>query len=276
MTTSPLAADASTRLTGQRALVVGGGGHGIGRAICRAAAAAGASLAVADISAPAARDVVAEIVDRGGEAIAVTGDVTDRAVAGGLVREADSALGGITTLITVLGGQGPFHIPFSRLHELTDREIDLAMTVNLGYVYDVLRASLAVMLERGEGGAIVSVGSISGGHTGAPRQSAYGAAKAGLSSLARTVAVEYGPDGIRMNVVSPGSISTPSADARPGIETIAASIPLQRRGTPEDIASAVVFLASSAASYVSGQTLCVDGGVGCAFPIPRAQAPRPT
>ena len=110
---------------------------------------------------------------------------------------------------------------------------------------------------------MVNIASISG-ETSAPNHTAYGAAKAGLTNLTRTLAVEYGPDQIRFNAVAPGSVATPAVADRVRGKSAA---PLQRWATPEDIANAVVFLASPLASYITGQTLLVDGGATANFPL---------
>jgi NAD(P)-dependent dehydrogenase (short-subunit alcohol dehydrogenase family) len=133
-----------------------------------------------------------------------------------------------------------------------------------------LTAQLAgrAMIDRG--GVMVFVASVSG-LTGAPRHAAYGAAKAGLMSLVRTVAVELGPRRVRANAVAPGAVWTPHVAALLGEEgkaRNAANAPLRRIASPADIASAVLFLASDLSAYVTGQTLVVDGGVSAKFPYP--------
>jgi 3-oxoacyl-[acyl-carrier protein] reductase len=127
------------------------------------------------------------------------------------------------------------------------------------------------MLEHGRGGSIVSVGSIAGGSTGAPTLAAYGAAKAGLASLARSVAAEYSREGIRMNVVACGPIATPvaraaHADAAPDW------LPMGRGGSADEVADAAVFLASPLSSYISGQSLVLDGGATAVGPFPARAA----
>ncbi|MCH7554369.1 MAG: SDR family oxidoreductase, partial [Chloroflexi bacterium] len=126
------------------------------------------------------------------------------------------------------------------------------------------------MIAQGNGGSIISIASMSG-ISGAPRHSAYGAAKAGLIHWTKSMAVEWGPHGIRINAVAPGSIMTPRALANtpPGRdEQLRSIIPLARRGEPDDIAKAVLFFASDMAGYITGQTLIVDGGVTCNFAVP--------
>ena len=138
--------------------------------------------------------------------------------------------------------------------------------LNLRYVVRAVQTSLRLFLAQGRGGTIVSVGSIAG-HAGSPMQAAYGAAKAGLASLARSVAAEYSQEGVRMNVVTCGPITTPVARAA---QTGTSDwIPLGRPGEPREVADAAVFLASPLSSYITGQSLVVDGGATAVGPFPR-------
>jgi NAD(P)-dependent dehydrogenase (short-subunit alcohol dehydrogenase family) len=133
-----------------------------------------------------------------------------------------------------------------------------------------LAAQLAGRAMVDRGGAMVFVASVSG-LTSAPRHAAYGAAKAGLMSLVRTVAVELGPRGVRANAVAPGAVWTPRVAALLGEEgkaRAAANAPLRRVAEPADVASAILFLVSDLSTYVTGQTLVVDGGVSAKFPYP--------
>lgn len=167
--------------------------------------------------------------------------------------------------MTVVGGQVAF-VPAVRLHEMSDDDWDLAYEMNLRYVVRAARAAIRSFLARGTGGSIVSVGSVTG-VMAAPMQASYGAAKAGLASLARTVAAEYAGDGIRMNVVACGAVATPAASSAQQAGE-AAEIPMGRFGVPGDAAAAVVYLASPLSSYVTGQSLLVDGGVTVRGPFP--------
>jgi 3-oxoacyl-[acyl-carrier protein] reductase len=259
-------------LTGHRALVVGGG-RGIGRAITLALAADGADVAVGDLEPDRASAVSHEVTELGRRALPLTGDVRSTADVDAFVADTVAGLGGLDVLVTVVGGQHVF-APFQALHEYTDEQFDVVVDVNLGYVFRVVRAALKVMVDQGTGGAIVSIGSISG-IVSAPAHGPYGSAKAGVISLAKTVAAEYGHLGIRMNVVSPGVIDNPAAKGAHTDEQIAAidgRTPLGKRGDPEDIADAVVFFASPRSRYVTGQGLLVDGGMAVHYPAPLKNA----
>jgi 3-oxoacyl-[acyl-carrier protein] reductase len=253
-------------LAGSRAVVFGGG-RGIGRATALALGDAGAAVGVIDIESDRASAVADELGALGATAQAYSADVRSSASVDEVTQQAVDGLGGLDVVVTVIGGMAAF-APFRHLHEYSDDEVDLILDVNLRYIFRVARAAIAVMIAQGSGGSIVSIGSISG-LAGGPHHSPYGVAKAGLSNLAHSVAAEYGRFGIRMNVVSPGGIDSPAvAEARPADEyaEMTAKTPLGRRGIPEDIADAVVFLASAKASYITGQTLVVDGGMTSRYP----------
>ena len=257
-------ADFARPLDGVRALIIGGGGEGIGRAISRAFGAAGAAVAVADIDPERSGEAAAELTASGVRAIALDGDVRSRPAVEGFVARTAAEFGRLDTLVTVVGGQVAF-VPAVRLHEMSDEDWDLAYEMNLRYVARAARAAIRTFLTQGGGGSIVSVGSVAG-VMAAPMQAGYGAAKAGLASLARTVAAEYAADGIRMNVVTCGAIATAVANSEAADDV--PEIPLRRLGTPSDAAAAAVYLASPLSSYVTGQSLAVDGGVTVRGPFP--------
>jgi 3-oxoacyl-[acyl-carrier protein] reductase len=254
-------------LEGRRALVIGGGGGGIGRAITRAFAAAGSSLAVVDIDGQRANEAAAEAASAGVHAVALAGDVRSGADIDRVVGEAARELGALDVLVTVVGGQLAF-VPAARIHEITEEDWSLMFEVNLHYVARAVRTTLRLFLDQGTGGTIVGVGSITA-IVGSPMQAAYGAAKAGLASLARSVAAEYGGDGIRMNLVSCGPVATPVAEAAQALADLD-WIPMGRAATAQEVADAAVFLASPLSSYVSGQSLVVDGGATAIGPFPRS------
>jgi 3-oxoacyl-[acyl-carrier protein] reductase len=251
-------------LEGKKALVIGGGGGGIGRAITQGLAGAGSAVAVADVDQHRADESAAEAVAAGVEAVSLTGDVRSSADVEEMVTRAAHELGGLDILVTVVGGQLAF-VPGSLIHETSDDDWDLMFDLNLRYVARAVRTVLRVFLEQGAGGTIVSVGSITG-LAGSPMQAAYGAAKAGLASLARSVAAEYSRDSIRMNVVSCGPVATPVAQAA-GVNEVG-WIPMGRSGSVDEVADATVFLASPLSSFITGQSLVVDGGATAVGPFP--------
>jgi 3-oxoacyl-[acyl-carrier protein] reductase len=242
-------------LDGKSALIVGGGGHGIGRAITRAFSEAGARLAVADVDPVRAREAADEV-----NGVPLVGDVRQMSTMENFVKQLDR----LDILVTVVGGQVAF-VPAVRLHEMRDEDWDLVYEMNLRYVVRAAKAAITKFLDQGTKGTIVSVGSVVG-IMGAPMQAGYGAAKAGLASLARTVSAEYAGDGIRMNVVTCGAIATAVANAGAGNEDVP-EIPMRRLGLPADAANAAVFLASPLSGYMTGQSVVVDGGVSTRGPF---------
>ncbi len=252
------------RLDGKRILVIGGGGAGIGRSVVRSCAAAGAAVAVADVDAARATEAADELLAAGHGAHALSGDVRSPEQLEGMIVGAAERLGGLDVLITVVGGQVAF-VPSVKLHEMADADWDTVYELNLRYVARAVRRVLRLFLEQGTGGSIVSIGSVTG-FMAAPMQAGYGAAKAGLHSLARTVAAEYAADGIRMNVVAGGAIST-AVNAGPAAAWVP-EIPAGRYGTSEEMAAAAVYLASDEARYITGQQIVLDGGVSVRGPFP--------
>lgn len=259
-------------LEGKRALVIGGAGPGNGGASSRALAGSGASVAVADLDVAKAQAFAEELNASGGKAVGLAADVRDDRALDNLVAEAVSALGGIDVLVTVVGGHTLF-APWARVDETTDEDWDLIIKMNLGYVFRVVRSTLRMFLAQGTGGTIVSVGSISG-IVSSPYAAAYGAAKAGLANFARSVALEYARDDIRMNIVACGVIVSDAAMAvNSGALGMAESVPMGRLGRPDEVGSAVTFLASPASGYITGQTVTIDGGVSGRFPLRVPNAP---
>jgi NAD(P)-dependent dehydrogenase (short-subunit alcohol dehydrogenase family) len=245
------------RLDGRRFVVIGAG-QGIGRQASHALASVGARLMTVDVDADLAADIAAEV---GAEAF--VGDAIDRDDSERLFSDAVSRLGGVDGVVDIIG-----MARYSLLTELSDEEWDWHFDIVLRHAFLAMQHGGRVM-ERG-GGVMVFVASVSG-ITSAPRHSAYGAAKAGLMSLVRTGAVEMGPSRIRVNAVAPGVVWTPRVSAFLGEEGRTMNTdntPLRRVAQPADIAAAILFLASDLSSYVTGQTLVVDGGVGAKFPYP--------
>jgi 3-oxoacyl-[acyl-carrier protein] reductase len=140
-------------------------------------------------------------------------------------------------------------------------------------VFRVVRATLRAFLAQGTGGTIVSVGSISG-IASSPYAAAYGAAKAGLANFAKSVALEYARDDVRMNIVACGVIVSDAAAAvNSAALGMAESVPMGRLGRPEEVGNAVTYLASPASGYITGQTVTIDGGVASRFPLRVPNAP---
>jgi 3-oxoacyl-[acyl-carrier protein] reductase len=232
----------------RRALVTGASGV-LGAAICRRLAADGCEvIAHANSNIAAAQALAAEI---GGSAIAF--DVADADVAPTIVERLLEA-GPIQVLVHNAGVHDD-----APLAGMTPEQWRRAIAVSLDGFYNVARA-LVMPMARTRWGRIVGISSASA-RIGTRGQSNYAAAKAGLEAASRSLAREMGSRGITVNCVAPGIIASPSSDAVFDAATIAALVPLQRAGKPEDVAAVVAFLASDAAAYITGQTIPVSGGL---------------
>ena len=250
------------RLDG-RGFVVIGAGQGIGRQVTHALASVGARCFCVDKDEGLAADVAKEV---GGTAW--SGDATRRADAERLFSDAEDALGRIDGVVDIVG-----MARYAPLVDVDDEQWDWHFDIVLRHAWLAMQLGARRMRETG-GGCMVFIASVSG-ITAAPLHSAYGAAKAGLIALVKSAAVELGPQGIRVNAVAPGVVWTPRVSGYlgdEGRERNSANTPLRRVALPADIASAVLFLASDLAGYVTGQTLVVDGGVGAKFPYPMPEA----
>lgn len=242
----------------KKAVLVTGGGAGIGRAIVDAFAKAGAEVAVLEIDAERAADVEKSLGDKG---LVVTGDATDHDTVAALAKKIDERFGGLDVLVNNVGDFLMLAKPFE---ELAPNEIDRLYQVNLGHVFTVTHAMIPLLRKRGAGANIVSVSSIEG-YRGIPNCAVYAAGKAGLTGFTKSLALELAPAGIRVNLIAPETTDTPqvpiSVAIRPEYqEHIPNWIPLGRFGTPEDMANGVLFLASDAASWITGTGLHIDGG----------------
>ncbi len=239
------------RLAGQVAIVVGGH-SGLGCAVAQTFAAEGAAVVVAG-----RRTAPVEAAASAIGGIGVTCDVTDDDQVQALVATTLSELGGLDIAVNFAG-----HQESTPLRDLTPHRLRSMVEVQLVGALFVLRHCCNAMAERG-GGAYLSVSSLTAQNP-AEGLAAYASSKKGLEYATRIAAVEYGASGVRVNCVAPHLIETPMTAAileRPGvIEAMLAETPLRRMGTPDDVARAALFLCSDDASYISGQTLCVDGG----------------
>ena len=244
-----------------RVCVVTGAASGIGRGIALALAKEGGRIAVLDLNAAGASATAAQITAMGGQAQAFTCDTSDAASVAAAAAQCATAFGPCDVLVNNAGILRP-----GALDVLTLEEWNKVLSVNLtGYF---LCAQTFGRQMRGKtadksGGVLVHIASIAAEHVTA-MAGAYSVAKAGVEMLSRQLAVEWGPHGIRSNAVHPGMILTPMSQAfydQPGVtERRSQAVPAGRIGVPDDIAQAVVFLASDRSAYISGQSLTVDGG----------------
>lgn len=244
---------------GKSALVTGGA-SGIGKAICLAFAASGARVAVADVNAEGARAVADAARAAGAEAMAVSMDVTRTASVDAGVRQVLEAWGGIDVLVNAAGWDQIQ--PFVETHEdFWDRVI----AINYRGVLATCRAVLPHMMERGSG-VVVNIAS-EAGRAGSSGEAVYSGAKGAVIAFSKAIAREMARHGIRVNVVAPGLTDTPllqgmiAAGNERLIQAIVRATPLQRLARPEEVADSVLFLASERASFITGQTLSVGGGL---------------
>ena len=240
-----------------RVAVVTGGNRGLGRAFARALAEAGADVAVLARDDGASGAVVRELTDKGVRAAAFTADVRDRAGVEHAAERIAADFGRVDILVNNAGTC--IHRPAL---EVTDAEWNEVVDVNLTGVWHGCQVFGAAMVAAG-GGAIVNVGSMSGEIVNRPQwQPAYNASKAAVHHLTKSLAAEWAPFGVRVNAVAPGYVRTDMSPVdRPEFAARwIADTPQQRAAAPEEIAPAVVFLASPASCFMTGSILVIDGG----------------
>ena len=247
-------------LTGKRALITGGA-SGIGRATALLFAREGAAVAVVDLDEVGGQAVVREIANNGGQAIFVRCDVSQATDCQHAVQQTVDKLGGLDILFNNTG-----IIRRATVLDTTEEEWDRVMAVNVKSIFLLSKYAVPVM-EKAGGGVIINTAS-GWGLVGGRKAVSYCASKGAVVNMTRAMALDHGEQNIRVNCICPGDTDTPMlrneakqlGDSEEDFLTKAADRPLQRIGRPEEIAQAVLYLASDASSFVTGATLVVDGG----------------
>jgi 3-oxoacyl-[acyl-carrier protein] reductase len=243
-------------LEGRVAIVTGGGG-GLGEGICHALTDAGAAVAAVDVAREEAERVVGQISSSGARCIALEADVSDRHSTQTMVESVVRELGGVDILVN-----NAAIYPLRPWTEIEEEEWDRVMAVNLKGYFLCARAAFPHMRDRGHG-RIVNVASITF-FIGWAGFLDYVSSKGAVIGFTRTLAREVGPDGVTVNAVSPGAFPTAAEMVHPDQEALNRRILdqqcLKRRGKPEDVGNLITFLASDAASFITGQTIMIDGG----------------
>jgi NAD(P)-dependent dehydrogenase (short-subunit alcohol dehydrogenase family) len=240
--------------------LVTGAGSGLGLATARAFAAAGAAVVLADWHEKSVGSVAEEMTARGQKALAVKCDVSDDAQVEDMIRRAVDTFGQLDAAYNNAGVQNLL----AETADTTREDYDRVMGINLRGVWSSMKFELQQMRKQGNG-AIVNCSSL-GGLVGGAERGIYHAAKHGVIGFTKSAALEYAARGIRINAVCPGLIQTPMSDQMvaagqgDALKAMEKSIPMARVGRPEEIANAVLWLCSEAASYITGQSISVDGG----------------
>ncbi len=238
--------------------VITGSSKGIGRSIAEAMADHGARVVISSRKYDACEEVARGIRDKGGEAIAIACNISDKDQLQNLVDESRKAFGQIDLLVCN-AAVNPF---FGPSQEIPDSAFDKIMSCNIRSNHWLCQMVIPEMAERGDG-AVIIISSV-GGQKGSEALGAYGISKAADMQIARNLAVEWGPKNVRVNCIAPGLIRTDFARAlweNPEIyKRTVKNYPMRRIGEPEEVAGAAVFLASAAGNFVTGQTIVIDGG----------------
>ncbi|MCF3102578.1 glucose 1-dehydrogenase [Streptomyces roseoverticillatus] len=250
----------TARFTGKTVLVTGGG-TGIGRAVALAFAREGARVVVAGRREEPLKETVSCVEAEGGEAVAVTADVTRSEDVRALVEQTVARFGSLDVAVNNVG----LAVPPAKVADVPEEDWDRIVETNLKGVWLSMKHEIGHMRAHG-GGAIVNIASNVGAHRRKPGFGAYTATKAAVSALTRNAALDHIGEGVRINAVSPGPVETPMS-SRPGessadkAERMRREVPAGRAGTPDEIAAAVLHLASDEAGYTVGADLVLDGGV---------------
>ncbi|MNE20781.1 Diacetyl reductase [(S)-acetoin forming] [compost metagenome] len=242
--------------SGQTVLVTGGA-QGIGRGIVEQFAASAAQVLIADLRQAEAEALASTLQQRGQRAHAVGVDLAEPAAVEALVAGIDRQFGRLDVIVHNAG-----YFPLTDFACITPAILERTLAVNLGALFWLTQAALP-LFERQGGGCVLVTSSVTGPRVAYPGLTHYAASKAGVNGFIRSAALELAPRGIRVNGVEPGMIRTPAMDNLGDAELssrIAGRVPLGRLGEPADIAGAMLFLASDVASYITGQTIVVDGG----------------
>lgn len=246
-----------------KVVVVTGGGGGIGAATCQRFAEEGARVVVSDINAEAAGVVVEAIKAAGGDAVAMTADLTDYAAIGDAVCEIEASFGPIDILVNNAGWD--IFTPFLKSEpDFWSKLID----INLRSALNITKPVLASMVARGHQGRIVSIGS-DAARVGSSGEAVYAACKAGIIAFSKTLAREHARNGITFNVVCPGVTETAmlesfmeaAGDKEKLRSAFTKAVPLGRMGRPDDLPGAILFFASDDAAFITGQVISVSGGL---------------
>jgi NAD(P)-dependent dehydrogenase (short-subunit alcohol dehydrogenase family) len=239
--------------------VVTGAGKGIGRRVAETLAEAGAAVVVQDVVAADAEAVAAGIRERGGRAIAVGGDAASETTIDTYLARAVAELGGVDVLVNNAG-----IYPFTDFLDLPTAEWDRVIGLNLRGVFLATQRAGRLMADRKRGGRIVNIASVQALRPSGPGVASYNVSKAGVVMLTKSAALELGRHGIAVNAVAPGIVDTPGTNAKitqAAFGDPAVRVPFTGRwGVPDDVANVVLFLAGPAASYVTGETIIIDGG----------------
>jgi NAD(P)-dependent dehydrogenase (short-subunit alcohol dehydrogenase family) len=242
-------------MTDSSTALITGGTSGIGRATANKLAQLGIRVLVVGRDAERGKKTVDELRAAGGTADFISSDLRDAASARAVAKRAIELGGGHVDILINNAGM----YPFGPTHEMTEEQFDRVFALNVKAPYFLVAELAPLMAKRGKG-AIVNLSSMAADY-GAPGMSLYGSSKAAINLLTKTWAAEYGPGGVRVNAVSPGPTRTEGTDAMgEGLQQLASQAPAGRPATADEIAEAIVFLATDRASFIYGAKLAVDGG----------------